>query len=105
MGTATRSRFTPRPSKARDFKHGFASFARFFKAGKALTAQIEEAFWAELRGEAPETAPLVFDDQYISTAGQLYELELLAGHDRMVADIRPLVVSRSTEICTRVPPV
>jgi hypothetical protein len=30
-----------------------------------------------------------FEDQYISTAGQLYEL--MAGHDRFVADLRPLV--------------
>jgi hypothetical protein len=31
----------------------------------------------------------VFDDQYISTGGQI--AELLVGHDRMVADLRPLV--------------
>ena len=30
-----------------------------------------------------------FEDQYASTAGQLYEL--MAGHDRFVADLRPLV--------------
>jgi hypothetical protein len=30
-----------------------------------------------------------FEDQYISTGGQLYEL--IAGHDRFVADIRPLL--------------
>ena len=30
-----------------------------------------------------------FEDQYISTGGQLYEL--LAGHDRFVADLRPLL--------------
>ena len=33
-------------------------------------------------------APLVFDDQYICTGGQLYEL--LAGRDRMLGDLRPL---------------
>ena len=31
--------------------------------------------------------PLVFDDQYISTGGQLYEV--MVGHDRFVADVRP----------------
>jgi hypothetical protein len=29
-----------------------------------------------------------FEDQYISTGGQLYEL--MAGHDRFVADLRPV---------------
>jgi hypothetical protein len=29
-----------------------------------------------------------FEDQYISTGGQLYEL--MAGHDRFIADLRPL---------------
>jgi hypothetical protein len=30
----------------------------------------------------------VFDDQYIATGGQLYEL--LVGHDRFLADLRPV---------------
>jgi fructose-1,6-bisphosphatase/inositol monophosphatase family enzyme len=87
----TVGRFTPRLSKAKDFKHGFASFAKFFPDGKALTAQIEEALWSELYGSV-KGSPLVFDDQYISTGGQLYEL--LAGHDRMIGDIRPLVFAK-----------
>ena len=35
---------------------------------------------------------LVFDDQYISTGGQLFEL--IAGHDRMLGDIRPLAYAK-----------
>ena len=34
----------------------------------------------------------MFDDQYISTGGQIYEL--LVGHDRMVGDIRPRVFAK-----------
>jgi fructose-1,6-bisphosphatase/inositol monophosphatase family enzyme len=83
---------TTRPSLATDFKHGFASFARFFPEGKALSAQIEEALWTELYGGAGRGSPLVFDDQYISTGGQLYEL--LVGHDRMIGDIRPLIFGK-----------
>jgi hypothetical protein len=83
---------TTRPSQATDFKHGFASFARFFPEGKALSAQIEEALWSELYGGAGRGSPLVFDDQYISTGGQLYEL--LVGHDRMIGDIRPLIFGK-----------
>jgi len=84
--------FAARPSQAKDFKHGFASFARFFPDGKTLTAQIEEALWGELYGLGPKPSPLIFDDQYISTGGQLYEV--LVGHDRMIADIRPMVFAK-----------
>ena len=77
------------PSTARDFKHGFASFVRFFPAGRTLTSQIEEALWTELHTGEAGSSPLVFDDQYISTGGQLHEL--MTGRDRLVADIRPLV--------------
>jgi hypothetical protein len=38
-------------------------------------------------GQADVTKATVFDDQYISTGGQFYEL--IAGHDRFNADLRP----------------
>jgi fructose-1,6-bisphosphatase/inositol monophosphatase family enzyme len=76
-----------RPSRATDFKHGFASLSRFFPEGKALLAQFEEALWDALYGLGSTSSPLVFDDQYISTGGQIYEL--LVGHDRMLGDLRP----------------
>lgn len=81
-----RRRWTPRPSRAADFKHGFASLARFFPEGKGLLAQVEEGLWNAL-GLGGHSSPLVFEDQYISTGGQLYEL--LVGHDRMLGDLRP----------------
>lgn len=80
---------TMRPSSATDFRHGFASIVRFFPGGKVLTAQLDEELWQRLYGNGPARSPLVFEDQFISTGGQLYEL--LAGHDRMIADLRPLV--------------
>jgi fructose-1,6-bisphosphatase/inositol monophosphatase family enzyme len=88
----SRFRLPLRPSQAMDFQHGFASFARFFPEGKALTAQIEEDLWDELYGLGSTRSPLVFDDQYICTGGQLYEL--LVGHDRMIGDIRPRVFAK-----------
>jgi len=89
----TRPRILPvRPSTARDFKHGFASFVRFFPDGRALTAQIEEQIWRELYANETGSSPLIFDDQYISTGGQLHEL--LTGRDRLVADIRPFVFKK-----------
>ncbi len=84
----SRKPLAPRPSQAGDLRHGFASFARFFPQGKALTARIEEDLLSAL-DEQPGSSPLVFEDQYISTGGQLYELAV--GHDRMLGDLRPLV--------------
>lgn len=84
-------RFEPRPSTARGFEHGFASLVKFFPEGKELTGRIEEALWRELVPRA-EGSPLVFDDEYLTTGGQIYEL--LVGHDRMIGDLRPLVFAK-----------
>lgn len=83
---SSRTPLALRPSTATDFRHGFASVSKFFPEGKAATATIEEELWRQLYGVP---APLIFDDQYISSGGQIYEL--LIGHDRMVCDFRPLV--------------
>jgi hypothetical protein len=83
----TRRRWKPRPSTARTFEHGFASLARFFPEGKSLLATVEEALWRELGVLGKNGGQLVFDDQYISTGGQLFEL--MVGHDRMLGDLRP----------------
>jgi fructose-1,6-bisphosphatase/inositol monophosphatase family enzyme len=83
----SRSLWRPVPSGAADFRQGFAGIAKFFPQGKALLADLEEALWAELHGNEPQAAPLVFDDQYVSTGGQIYELS--SGRDRMWADLRP----------------
>lgn len=85
----TRHPLQLQPSTATNFRHGFSWFARYFPEGRTLTAQIEERLWEELVGLGHDTSPTVFDDQYISTGGAFYEL--LAGHDRLVADLRPLI--------------
>lgn len=90
--TGRATRFSPQLSRARDLRHGFASLVKFFPEGKALTAQLEEALWTELGFGGASQSALVFDDQYLSTGGQLYEL--LAGHDRMIADLRPPVFAK-----------
>ena len=82
----------PAPSPARHFSHGFASVAKFFPAGKTLLAQWEESFWEALEVAPRGRSPLIFDDQYLSTGGQLYEL--ISGHDRFVADLRPLAFAK-----------
>lgn len=80
------------PSAAGTFRHGFAWMAKFFPEGRALTAHIEEQLWDELVGLGRDASPTVFDDQYICSGGAFYEL--LAGHDRLVGDLRPLVLPR-----------
>ena len=77
-----------RPSTADTIAHGFASVANFFPGTKALAAELMEHLVRELLGDADVTKALVFDDQYLTTGGQFYEL--IAGHDRFVADLRPL---------------
>ncbi len=84
--------WTPRPSTATDFRHGFAALARFFPEGKALISRVEEELWDELIGLNSSPSPVVFDDQYISTGGQLFEI--LVGHDRMQGDLRPLAYAK-----------
>jgi fructose-1,6-bisphosphatase/inositol monophosphatase family enzyme len=74
-----------RPSTASTIIGGFAQVARFFPPGKDLLAKIEEELIASL-AEIQEGKALLFEDQYISSGGQLYEM--LMGHDRFVADLR-----------------
>ncbi len=83
LRTNRQTKFTPRPSRATGLAHGFASFAKFFPAGKSWLAEREEKLW-QLLGDGGE----IFDDQYLSTGGQIYEL--LMGRDRFIADLRPL---------------
>jgi len=85
----TRAPIKLEPSKASDFRHGFATIVKFFPEGRVLTARLEERLWERICGLGRTHAPLIFDDEYISTGGQFYEL--LAGHDRMIGDLRPLI--------------
>jgi hypothetical protein len=87
-----REPLTIRPSQATDFRHGFASIARFFPEGKTMLARLEESLWESLYGLGTSASPVVFDDQYMTTGGQMYEL--MVGHDRMLGDLRPLVYRR-----------
>jgi len=74
-----------RPSTATSLAHGFASVSSFFPGTKLLAAELIEFLSARLVGQGQVD---VFDDQYISTGGQLYEL--IVGHDRFNADLRLL---------------
>ena len=79
------------PSRATTIEHGFASVARFFAGARDVLAAIDDEIVAGAIGVAPAGKANCFEDQYISAGGQLYEL--IAGHDRFVADLRPLLDS------------
>jgi hypothetical protein len=93
------------PSTADHLTHGFVSFSRFFPSmGTETISRVEQAFGERLVGEPVDGKALTFEDQYISNAGQLYEL--MAGHDRFVADLRPLLSGKNApaahpyDLCT-----
>lgn len=80
------------PTRANTIEHGFAMVSRFFPGGKALLAEVEEALVERLIGPVIPGKARLFEDQYISSGGQFYEL--MVGHDRFVADLRPLLEGR-----------
>ena len=86
--SGARERLTLRPSGADTIAHGFATVVRFFPGGRDVLAAIDDEIVQALVPPTPGTAAC-FEDQYASTGGELYEL--IAGHDRFVADLRPLV--------------
>jgi len=80
-----------RPSRAKSIRHGFAMIARFFPGARDELAAIDEEIVRGALGPVEPGKAHCFEDQYLSSGGQLYEL--MMGHDRFVADLRPLVES------------
>ncbi len=79
----------PQPSGAKSLAHGFGSVTRFFSGGRDVLAAIDDEIVLGALGPGREGKALSFEDQYLSTGGQLYEL--MMGHDRFQADLRPLL--------------
>lgn len=87
----TREPLVLRPSRAPTLAHGFASVSRFFPGVRDVLAAIDDEIIMEVLGPPDPHKAACFEDQYLSTGGQLYEL--IAGRDRFIADIRPLLAS------------
>lgn len=87
--TDERTPLVLRPSRSKTLAHGFAMVARFFPGQRDVLAAIDDEIVRRVVGPPQPGKAACFEDQYVSTGGQLYEL--MAGHDRFVADIRPLV--------------
>jgi len=89
--TQERSSLALRPSRATTIRHGFAMIARFFPGARDELAAIDEEIVHGALGPVEPGKAHCFEDQYLSSGGQLYEL--MMGHDRFVADLRSLTES------------
>jgi fructose-1,6-bisphosphatase/inositol monophosphatase family enzyme len=89
VGAGDRSISLPvRPSQAGNLENGFGQVSSFFPGTKALAADLMERIAERTVGQVKAGQALIFDDQYISTGGQM--VELMVGHDRFCCDLRPL---------------
>ncbi len=77
------------PSKTPTILQGYATISRFFPGARDVLAEIDEEIVRAALGVPTLGKAQCFEDQYISTGGQLYEL--MSGHDRFIADLRPLM--------------
>jgi fructose-1,6-bisphosphatase/inositol monophosphatase family enzyme len=77
------------PSRAKSIAHGYAGLARFFPGARDELATIDEEIVSGALGPVAPGKAHCFEDQYASSGGQLYEL--ISGHDRFIADLRPLM--------------
>jgi len=84
--TGERQSLPLRPSVETTLAHGFATIARFFPGVRADLAALDDELAETLLGPPVAGKAQYFEDQYICTGGQLYEL--IVGHDRFVADLR-----------------
>ena len=87
--TGERLPLTLEPSRASSIAQGFATLARFVPGARDELAAIDEEIVRGALGPVQAGKAHCFEDQYLSSGGQLYEL--MAGHDRFVADLRPLM--------------
>ena len=83
------------PSSAGDIAQSYSQVVRFFPGVRDVLAAIDDEIVQGAVGPPLPGKAQCFEDQYTSTAGQLYEL--MAGHDRFVADLRAQMEPVSTE--------
>lgn len=87
--TGERTPLFLKPSGADTIAHGYAQISRFFPGAREELAAIDEEIVRGALGDVQPGKAHCFEDQYTSTGGQLYEL--MCGHDRFTADLRPLM--------------
>jgi hypothetical protein len=77
------------PSSAATLENGFGVFVNVFPGTKVIISELEERVLYHLYGSPEENSALVFSEQYISSAGQLFML--MTGKYRIAVDIRGLL--------------
>ncbi len=87
--TGERSELLLQPSREPTIAHGYSEVVRFFPGAREVLAAIDEEIVLGALGPTQPGKAHCFEDQYASTGGQLYEL--LSGHDRFIADLRPFM--------------
>ena len=93
--TNTKTRIQLKPSRAHSIEHGFAMISRFFPGARDILASVDEEMIYKTLGPVQPGKAHCFEDQYLCTGGQLYEL--MSGHDRFNADLRPLIENKLLE--------
>jgi fructose-1,6-bisphosphatase/inositol monophosphatase family enzyme len=88
----TRKELKPTPTQEPTIQGGFGQIVRFVHPGKELLSAMEEEMVKELFPNLKDGEIATFDDQYLSTGGQIYEL--LTGKDRFTADLRQSLYSK-----------
>lgn len=86
--TGEHTQIVPKPSQADTIAQGYGNISRFFPGIRAELATIDDELIYRILGPAEAGKVQTFEDQYICSGGQLYEL--MMGHDRWIADLRPL---------------
>ena len=84
-----------KPSGRADILHGFVVFTNYFPGTRDVVSGIADAVVRALGINNQNEESKVFDDQYISSGGQLYLLA--SGVYRFAADIRPALSAISAK--------
>jgi fructose-1,6-bisphosphatase/inositol monophosphatase family enzyme len=93
--TGERQALFLKPSGASTIAHGYAQISRFFPGAREELAAIDEEIVRGALGDVRRGKTHCFEDQYTSTGGQIYEL--ISGHDRFTADLRPQMEKKLNE--------
>ena len=87
--TGERTPLALHPDMTTSIAHHVATVARFVPGARVELSAIDEEVMRAALGSVEAGKSQSFEDQYISSGGQLYGL--IAGHDAFVADLRPLI--------------
>ena len=87
LETGRETLFEPTPSRAKSIRGGFAGIVRYFPPGRDVLARIDDLIVERATGVTARAH--VFEDQYLSWAGVLYDM--MTGKNRYAADLRPFL--------------